>query len=41
MAANGEMKAHEKTYGSFLWWLKWGSIIVAVITAIVILLISN
>lgn len=41
MAADGNMKAHERTYGSFISMVKWGSIIVAVATAAVVLLIAR
>jgi hypothetical protein len=35
-----EMKAHEGTYGLFIGMMKWGTIIAAIITFIVILLIT-
>ncbi len=35
-----EMKAHEKTYGSFIGLLKWSVPLIAVIAAIVVLLIA-
>lgn len=35
-----EMKAHEGTYGLFLGMLKWGTIVAAILTFIVIMLIT-
>jgi hypothetical protein len=35
-----QMKAHEGTYGLFLGMMKWGTIVAAIITLIVVLLIS-
>jgi hypothetical protein len=35
-----EMKAHEGTYGLFKGMMKWGTIVAAIITLIVILLIT-
>ena len=35
-----EMKAHEKTYGGFIGLLKWSVPLLAVITLVVILIIS-
>lgn len=35
-----QMKAAEGTYGMFLGMLKWGTIIAAILTLIVVLLIS-
>lgn len=35
-----EMKAHEGTYGLFIGMMKWGTIIAAIVTLIVVLLIS-
>ncbi len=40
MASGNDMKAAESTYGGFLNLLKWGSVGVIVITAIVIVLIA-
>lgn len=37
---NKEMKAHEGTYTFFIGLMKWGTIISAIITFIVILLIT-
>jgi hypothetical protein len=36
-----EMKAHEGTYGLFIGIMKWGTIISAIVTLIVVLLISS
>ena len=41
MASGNDMKAAESTYGGFLGLLKWGSLATAVVTVIVIALISN
>jgi len=35
-----ELKAHEGTYGLFISLMKWGTIVAALITFIVVLLIS-
>ena len=35
-----QLKAHEGTYGLFLGMMKWGTIIAAIVTLIVVLLIS-
>jgi hypothetical protein len=40
MAQSGDMKAHEATYGGFMRLLKVGTIISAVLAAIVIWLIA-
>jgi hypothetical protein len=40
MAEHGDIQAHEATYGKVMTFLKWGAIVTAVITAIVIYLIS-
>lgn len=40
MAGNQDLKAHERTYFSMMSMLKWGTIAVAVIVAIVLWLIS-
>ena len=40
MNSTQEMKAHEKTYGGFVGLLKWTVPALAIITLIVILLIS-
>ena len=40
MVGNGDMKAHEETYGNITTLLKWGAIGCAVIAALVIWLIS-
>lgn len=40
MAEASDMKAHEATYGRMIGMMKWGSVAVAIITAIVIWLIA-
>lgn len=40
MAGNQDLKAHERTYFSMMNMLKWGAIVVALITALVLWLIS-
>ena len=40
MAGNGDLKAHEATYGSMIGMLKWGSVACAVLVAIIIYLIA-
>jgi len=35
-----QLKAHEGTYGLFIWMMKWGTIVAAIITLIVVLLIA-
>jgi len=40
MASGNDMKAANSTYGGFLVLFKWGAIISAILTAIVILLIA-
>ena len=40
MASGNDMKAAEAAYGGFLNMLKWGSVAVAIVATIVILLIS-
>ena len=35
-----QMKAHEGTYGLFIGMMKWGTIVAAIVTLIVILLIT-
>jgi hypothetical protein len=40
MASGNDMKAHNSTYTSFLGMLKWSIPVLAVITAVVIALIS-
>tara|TARA_R110000772_G_scaffold63045_8_gene141353 strand:+ start:2645 stop:2770 length:126 start_codon:yes stop_codon:yes gene_type:complete len=39
MASDNNMKFAEETYGSFLSWLKVGSIIVVLVTILVIILL--
>ena len=45
MAAEGhevlEMKAHEKSYATFSWIIKWGTIVSFVVAAIVVLIIAS
>ncbi len=41
MASGNDMKAAESTYGGFLTLLKWGSVVTAIITVVVIALISG
>ncbi|MXO89642.1 aa3-type cytochrome c oxidase subunit IV [Pontixanthobacter aquaemixtae] len=41
MASANDMKAAEKTYGGFINSLKWSVPVIAIITAIVVVLISN
>lgn len=36
-----EMKAHEGSYGLFLWMMKWGTVISAIVTLLVVLLIAS
>ena len=41
MAGNGDMKAHRETYDSVMSLLKWGSVGVFIIGAIVVVLIGS
>lgn len=41
MATNGDLKAHEQTYSGFTALLKWGTILTAIVTAVVIYLIAG
>nr|WP_280638318.1 MULTISPECIES: aa3-type cytochrome c oxidase subunit IV [Qipengyuania] len=41
MGSANDRKAHEKTYGSFIDMLKWVVPLLAIITAVVVILISN
>jgi hypothetical protein len=41
MASNNDMKAHEGTYAGVMNMLKWGTIASVLVTALVIILISN
>ena len=41
MASGNDMKAAEKTYGSFIGMLKWSVPLIIVITAIVVVLIAS
>jgi hypothetical protein len=36
-----QMKAHDGTYGLFIGMMKWGTIVAAIVTLIVVLLISG
>ncbi len=38
---NGDLNAHTESYARFIWWLKFGSIATALITALVIFLITR
>jgi hypothetical protein len=38
---NKQIKAHEGTYGLFIGMMKWGTIAAAIVTLIVVLLISG
>lgn len=40
MAQNDDLPSHEHTYVRMMWLLKWSTIVVAVVTALVIWLIS-
>ncbi|TPG20343.1 aa3-type cytochrome c oxidase subunit IV [Sphingomonas koreensis] len=40
MAESGDMKAHEATYNSITWLIKWGAVACFIIAAIVVWLIS-
>jgi Bacterial aa3 type cytochrome c oxidase subunit IV len=41
MAGNGDMQAHEGTYGGFLTMLKVGTIITVIVSAVVIIAIAS
>lgn len=41
MASGNDMKAAEKTYGSFISLLKWSVPLIAIITLIVVVLIAE
>lgn len=41
MTGNGDLKAHEETYGKVMNFLKWGTIASALITFVVVLLIAS
>ena len=41
MAGNGDLKAHEATYSSVIWMLKWGAVGCFVLAFIVLWLISG
>jgi hypothetical protein len=38
---NGDLNAHTESYTRFIWWLKFGSIATALITTLVIFLITR
>lgn len=38
---SGDLNAHTESYVRFIWWLKFGSIATALITALVIFLITR
>ena len=39
--SSGEIKAHRETYASFLSLFRYGSVLVAIVAAVVILIISR
>ena len=41
MADNGDLTAHEQTYGGFLSLVKWGTIIVLLLGALAVWLIAG
>jgi hypothetical protein len=41
MASDGELKAHEKTYGGFTALMKWGAVAAFIVGFIVILIIAR
>ncbi|WP_370189388.1 aa3-type cytochrome c oxidase subunit IV [Qipengyuania sp.] len=41
MDSANDMKAHAKTYGSFIGMLKWSVPLIAIITLLVVILISD
>lgn len=41
MATNGETETHAGTYDRFLWLMKWGSILTAIVTVAVVALIAS
>lgn len=41
MAEHGDMKAHLKTYSGVMSLLKWGTVLAAIVTALVVLLIAG
>ncbi|MBX7483680.1 aa3-type cytochrome c oxidase subunit IV [Qipengyuania qiaonensis] len=41
MDSANDMKAHSKTYGSFIGMLKWSVPLIAIITLLVVILISD
>lgn len=41
MKSANDMKAHKNTYGSFIAMLKWAVPLLAVITAVIVVLISS
>ena len=41
MNSANDRKAHEKTYGSFIDMLKWAVPLLAVITAVIVVMISS
>jgi hypothetical protein len=40
MAGNGDLKAHEDTYSNVMVFLKWGTIVSAIVAAFVIFIIQ-
>lgn len=41
MAGNGDLKAHEETYGKVMGLLKWGTVAAVLITFVVLFLIAS
>ena len=41
MESGNDMKAHSKTYGSFIGMLKWAVPVIVIITAVVVIMISG
>jgi len=39
--AHNDMKQAEQSYASFLGWVKWGAIATAIVTILVVLLITS
>ncbi len=38
---NGDLSAHSESYDRFIWWLKFGVVATAIVTALVIFLITR
>ncbi|QHL91122.1 aa3-type cytochrome c oxidase subunit IV [Sphingomonas changnyeongensis] len=41
MAINGDIHAQQKTYSGFIGMVKWGSVLVAIVTAVVVGLVAG